>query len=139
MVLTQGELFWGMDNDFVKNVMDKTHKVTASEGDILFKEGEAAWDFYILLKGRVKLSIGDNGPAVYIAKDPGQVVGWSTLLGREAYSATAQSLEASVLLKIGKQDFLRELQQVPSSEALLYKRLAVMLGERLIAVYPSVA
>ncbi len=139
MHLKQGDLFWGMDNDFVKDVMEKTEKQTCEEGEVLFKEGEPANYFYILIKGRIKLSIGDTGPAVYMAHDPGQVLGWSTLLGRQSYSATAMSVASSKILKLEKADFLEQLSRVPESEAMLFKRVAQMLGDRLVAVYPSIA
>ncbi len=138
MHLKQGDLFWGMDSDFVKLVMNESEKNTFNEGEILFSENEQALYFYILLKGRIKLTIGDKGPSVYIAKDAGHVLGWSTLLGRETYSATAKAIEAGTVVKIEKNSFLSKLKEVPESEATFFRRVATMLGDRLIAVYPSV-
>ena len=137
MYLKQGDLFWGMSNDFVKQVMDETEKRTYNEGEILFKEGGKAAHFYILLKGRVKLSIGEDGPTVFIAKQPALVLGWSTLLGRVQYSASAQVLEDSVLIKVAKESFLDRLNKDPEASAIFFERVARMLGERLISVYPS--
>ena len=139
MELKQGDLFWGMDNDFVVKVMDETEKLNVDEGVVLFQTGDVADDFYILIKGRIKLTIGDKGPVVYMAKEPGQVIGWSTLLGREHYSATAICVEASKMVKVGKKSFLENLAKVPQSEALFFKRVAGMLGDRLVSVYPSIA
>jgi CRP-like cAMP-binding protein len=139
MELKQGDLFWGMDNDFVVKVMDETEKINLDEGDVLFRTGDVADDFYILIKGRIKLTIGDKGPVVYMAKEPGQVVGWSTLLGRGHYSATATCVEASKMVKVSKKSFLDKIAKVPESEALFFKRVAGMLGDRLISVYPSIA
>jgi CRP-like cAMP-binding protein len=139
MELKQGDLFWGMDNDFVIKVMDETEKKNVDEGATLFKEGEDASHFYILIKGRIKLTIGDMGPVVYIAKEAGQVIGWSTLLGRDKYSATATCVEESKMLKVDKKRFLADLAKAPASEALFFKRVAGMLGDRLVSVYPSIA
>ena len=139
MELKQGDLFWGMDNDFVIKVMDETEKTNVDEGAILFKEGEVADHFYILIKGRIKLTIGDEGPVVYMAKEAGQVIGWSTLLGRDKYSATATCMEESKMLKVDKKTFLEDLAKAPGSEALFFKRVAGMLGDRLVSVYPSIA
>lgn len=75
MYLKQDDLFWGMDKEFVKEAMDTTIKQNPVEGDLLFKEGDAADFFYILIKGRVKLSIGDTGKVVYMARHPGEVIG----------------------------------------------------------------
>ncbi|MCP4119000.1 MAG: cyclic nucleotide-binding domain-containing protein [Desulfobacteraceae bacterium] len=128
-----------MDSNFVKQVMDETEKIDYDEGAVLFEAGAPAGYFYILIKGRIKLSIGEEGPIVYIAKDPGQVIGWSTLLGRDLYSATATCVVPTKMVKVAKDSFLEELAKVPESEALFFKRVAGMLGDRLVSVYPSVA
>lgn len=138
-MMKQGDLFWGMDNGFVKEIMNESEKAAWDEGSVLFSEGDPADSFYILLKGRIKLTAGDTGPTVYIAQDPGHVIGWSTLVGRETYSATAIAVDDSTLLRIDKNRFLGKLETLPESEALFFKRVAGMLGQRLVAVYPSVA
>ncbi|MFK5951780.1 MAG: Crp/Fnr family transcriptional regulator [Desulfobacterium sp.] len=139
MYLTQGDLFWGMDADFVKVVMNQTEKVDFDDGAVMFNQDQTANFFYVLIKGSVKLSIGTKGPVVFIAKDAGMVIGWSSLVGRESYSATALCMTAVKTVKIEKDNFLEKLAQYPSSESLLYKRLAQMLGDRLTTLYPSLA
>ncbi|MFO7751329.1 MAG: cyclic nucleotide-binding domain-containing protein [Desulfobacteraceae bacterium] len=139
MHLTQGDLFWGMDSDFTKEVMNETEKTTFDEKSIMFNKGDDASHFFVLLNGRVKLTIGNEGPVVYIAKDAGDVIGWSSLVGRETYSATAQCVEPVTAIKINRDNFLKQLQQYPESECLLYKRLATMLGKRLTTLYPTMA
>ena len=139
MYLTQGDLFWGMDADFVKEVMNQTEKMDFDDGAVIFNQDQAADFFYVLIKGSVKLSIGTKGPVVFIAKDAGMVIGWSSLVGRESYSATALCVTAAKTVKIEKDSFLEKLAQYPSSESLLYKRLAQMLGDRLTTLYPSLA
>ena len=139
MYLTQGDLFWGMDGDFVKDVMNQVEKVDFDDGAVMFNQDETADFFYVLIKGRVKLSIGTEGPMVFMAKDAGMVIGWSSLVGRETYSATALCVEAVKAIKIEKNSFLENLAKSPSSESLLYKRLAQMLGDRLVTLYPSLA
>ncbi len=137
MSLKQGDLFWGMDSDFVKQVMDESEKTNFEENSLIFNQGETADFFYILLKGRVKLTIDGKNQVVYIAKDAGQVIGWSSLIGRTTYSATAKCVEPVTILKIEKNSFLEKLSEVPKSEAMLFKRVAEMLGERLLSLYPS--
>jgi len=50
------------------------------------------------MKGQVKLSAGDKGPTVYVATDPGHVIGWSTLLDRKDYSAAAKAMESATFI-----------------------------------------
>lgn len=139
MYLKQGDLFWGMSKQFVKEAMDTTEKLSKEAGDFLFKEGETASHFYILIKGRLKLSIGDAGRVVYMARHPGEIVGWSSIIGRDSYSASAQCVDQTNLLKVHRDQFLRLLEKDPANESILFRRLAEMLGNRLLEVYPSIA
>ena len=137
MQLQQGDLFWGMDKGFVKKAMDLATKVSLAEGDYLFHEGDRAADFYILLTGRVKLILGKSDKVVYMARQAGEIIGWSSLTEREAYSASGQCVEAASLLKIESARFLDLLKDEPASGLTLFKRISTMLGNRLLELYPN--
>jgi CRP-like cAMP-binding protein len=139
MYLKQGDLFWGMDKDFVKAAMESTTKLALEEGDVVFREGDPAKAFYILVKGRVKLTLGDKSREVYVAYQPGELIGWSSLIGRDNLSATAHCLESTILSKVDRKKFLDLLNQYPAEGATLFQRVATMLGNRLIHLYPSIA
>ena len=110
---------------------------TAVKGGLLFTEGDPAEHFFIIPKGRVLLSRGEQGPTVYTARHGGELIGWSTLTGRDNFSASAKCLEPTSLLKFNRDRFLESLDKEPENAAILYKRLAETLGKRLIGVYPS--
>jgi CRP-like cAMP-binding protein len=139
MYLKQGDLFWGMDTDFVKEAMDATTKENLEEGQVVFKEGDPADSFYILVKGRIKLTLGEKSREVYVAYQPGEIIGWSSLIGREALSATACCMEPTILSKVDRQRFLDILGKYPTEGATLFQRVATMLGNRLVSLYPSIA
>ena len=100
------------------------------------------WDharyFYILLKGKVKLSLGKTGPIVYVAKHPSEIIGWSSLIGRDVYSASAECIEPTNLLRFDREKFLMMLEDNSDNQAILFKRLAEMLGNRLLELYPNI-
>ena len=139
MYLKQGDLFWGMDPDFVKEAMGATTKENLEEGQVVFREGDPAESFYILVKGRIKLTLGEKSREVYVAYRPGEIIGWSSLIGRETLSATARCLEPTILSKVDRQRFLDILGGYPSEGAALFQRVATMLGNRLVNLYPSIA
>lgn len=139
MYLKQGDLFWGMDKDFVKAAMEVSTKESYAEGTAVFREGEPATAFYILVKGRVKLTLGEKSREVYVAYQPAEIIGWSSLIGRETFSATAQCLEPTILSKIDRDRFLDLLKKYPAEAATLFQRVATMLGNRLVHLYPSIA
>ncbi len=138
MVLKQGDLFWGMSKEFVKEAMETTIKINMGEGEFLFNEGDAAGYFYILLTGRVKLCVGKDCRVVYIARHAGEIIGWSSIIGRDTYSASAECLESANMVKVGREEFLGLLKRDPTNEAILFKRLSEMLGNRLLEVYPTI-
>ena len=139
MYIKMSDFFIGMGRDFTMEVLDVAAKLAQQEGDVLFQEGEPARHFYVLLKGRVKLSLGDSGPVVYMVRQPGEIIGWSGLIGRDIYSASGECMEATNLLKFDREVFLKILHKYPENEALLFKRLAEMLGKRLLELYPTIS
>ena len=48
-------------------------------------------------------------------------------------------MEATNLLKFNRDNFLEILKKYPQNEALLFKRLAEMLGNRLLELYPAIS
>ena len=139
MYIKMSDFFMGMGKNFSMEVLDISEKLSRTEGDLLFLEGDPAQHFYVLLKGRVKLSLGDTGPVVYMVRHPGEIIGWSGLIGRDVYSASGECMETTNLLKFDRDNFLEILNKYPQNEALLFKRLAQMLGNRLLELYPTLS
>ena len=137
MHLKMGDFIMGMGREFATEAMDISGKMSLNEGNILFSAGDAAGHFYVLLKGQVQLSLGKAGPVVYQAQHPGEIIGWSCLIGREMYSASAECTQATDLLRFDRSSFLKALNKNPANEALLFRRLAEMLGNRLLELYPT--
>jgi len=139
MYIKMSDFFMGMGKPFTVEVLDIAEKLSRNEGEILFNEGAPATHFYVLLKGRVKLSLGDTGPVVYMVRQPGEIIGWSGLIGRDTYSASGECMEETNLLKFNRDVFLEILNKYPQNEALLFRRLAEMLGNRLLELYPTIS
>jgi len=137
MLLKQGDLFWGMNIDFVKKVTDQTEHITYKEGEKLFKVGDPASFFYILLKGSVTMERGRG--RWYTAKHAGELFGWSALIHRDDFAASAVADTDSEVLKIERDPFLELLESSPPDKAQLYEKLARMLGNQLLDVYMNTA
>jgi CRP-like cAMP-binding protein len=139
MYIKMSDFFMGMGKQFTIEVLDIAEKLFHNEGEILFHEGHPAKHFFVLLKGRVKLSLGETGPVVYMVRRPGEIIGWSGLIGRDTYSASGECMQETNLLKFDRDIFLKILKKYPRNEALLFKRLAEMLGNRLLELYPTIS
>jgi CRP-like cAMP-binding protein len=139
MYIKMSDFFIGMGKQFTIEVLDIAEKLFQNDREVLFHEGDPAKHFFVLLKGRVKLSLGEKGPVVYMVRLPGEIIGWSGLIGRDRYSASGECMEETNLLKFNRDVFLDILKKYPRNETLLFKRLAEMLGNRLLELYPTIS
>ena len=135
MYMMQKDLLTGMSKDFVKQFMELSVKETHRKGYSLFHEGKRASHFYILLKGVVKIRLGDAGHTVYTVDHPGEAFGWSSLLARPGYSASAECHEPTKLLKFDATKLRHLVEKNPADGLLFFKHLAETLGNRLLQTY----
>ncbi len=133
--MSSRETFHGLSSEFVRDFMAMGSQGEYKKGTVLFKEGDDAEYLYILVKGNVSISIGESGPMVYTVSHPGEVFGWSCLLGRSQYSATAECKEDSTLIKIRGDQVEAFLEKDASKAAHLFKDLAKILVNRLLQAY----
>jgi CRP-like cAMP-binding protein len=115
MYLKQKDIFWAMSKDFVKEIMGISVTESRKQGELLFREGDPANAFYVLLKGRVKLSLGETGQVVYIVSNAGEAFGWSSLIGRQNFSASAGCMAPTKLLKFDKEKLQKILGKDPAN------------------------
>jgi CRP/FNR family cyclic AMP-dependent transcriptional regulator len=135
MYFQQSDLFKGLDEGFVKEFMDLGEKKTYKTGHKLFHEGDPAGYFFVLLQGGVKITIGETGHTVHFVDEPGEVFGWSSLVAREKYSASAECREKTTLLRIDVGRLNKVLEKDAVTGLLFFKGLAGVLGNRLLQTY----
>jgi CRP-like cAMP-binding protein len=138
MFIKQSEIFLGTSMDFVKKFMDISQMTSHADGDVLFREHDPARFFYVLINGSVKLSVGEPARVVYNARRNGEAFGWSSLIGRADYSASAQCEEPSKLLKTDSTRFCEILEKDPANGFVFFKQLAATLGNRLLENYKAI-
>lgn len=137
MYFKQKDIFGSLDRNFVKQFMDVAETISLEAGELLFQEGDAASWLYILLRGRMKLSLGQTGRVVYVVSQGGEAFGWSSLVGRQSYSATAEGMTAAKLLRFEKNRLEKIVEKDTANGLQLFKNLAALLGGRLIHAYSS--
>jgi CRP-like cAMP-binding protein len=139
MYFKQSEFFAGMDHGFVKDIMANVERSTYEKDDVIFREGDATRHFYILIKGHVKLTIGGDGYTAYIINRAGECFGWSSLIDRSHYSASAVCAAPTSLMRLEKTDVRRVLENDPATGLIFMERLASMIGDRLLRCYQTLA
>ncbi len=138
MYIKQSDLLLGTSMDFVKKIMDISRMISHEKGDILFHENDQARYFYILLNGRVKLSVGEGGQVIYDVGQNGEAFGWSSLIGRDVYSASAECVEPTKLLVTDRKKLGKVLEEDPANGIIFLKHLAATLGNRLLETYKMI-
>jgi CRP-like cAMP-binding protein len=139
MYFLQSDLFRGASKDFVKEFMDLAIKESHRKGYLLFRRGDRARYFYILVKGQVKIRIGENGHTVCPVDRSGEAFGWSSLVGRDVYFASAECKISTNLLKINVEKLQKILEKDPANGLIFFKRLAGTLGDRLLQTYKMIS
>ena len=139
MYFQQADLFWGMSRNFVKKIMDVAEKESHQKGHFLFHEGDPAIYFYILIKGRIKLTIGEVGQMVHTVDHAGEAFGWSSLIDRDVYSASAECRKDTILQKFDRRTLQKILEEDPSNGFIFFKRLAATIGYRLLCSYKMIS
>lgn len=135
MYMNQKDLLWKLERSFVKEIMALAVKESHKKGEMLFRKGNEAIHLYILTKGYVKLTIGDTGQSVYIVNHPGEIFGWSSIVGRDAYTASAECVKPTSLQKINRDDLLKLMEKDTRNGLAFFRKISEMLGNRLLHSY----
>lgn len=135
MYFKQSDLLWGLDNQFIKEFIESSMKKTYPKGYKLFNAGDPAGNFFILVKGSVRLSVGEENKTTYLVEHAGEAFGWSGLVGMPNYSASAECLEDSIVMIFAREFVMDVTESNPVEGVRFFRRLARMLGNRLIYSY----
>ncbi len=81
------------------------------KGSVIFRQGDPGHEMFVVAAGRVRLTIGTEGHEKEVALlGPGEFFGELSLLSDAPRSATAEALEDSTLLAIGRDVFAMMVQ-----------------------------
>jgi CRP/FNR family transcriptional regulator, cyclic AMP receptor protein len=106
------------------------------EGEMLFAEGDAVKNVYLLIHGEVALDISASGirPQHVLTIGAGDSLGWSALLGRRRRMATAKVTEATRVVRIDGNELLELCQVNPRLGFEIMRQTAAGLADRLNAM-----
>src|SRR3989338_831918 len=102
-------------------VENKVRLVELKKGEIVYRKGESASAFYLVLTGRLRI-LRENGQIINHLH-PGDYFGETSILTNRNHSATLEAKNDSIVLKIEKNDFLVLLKQIPSLSLHISKTL----------------
>lgn len=138
MFIKEVELFRDLGPEFMGEIAKKAHEESYEAGHVLFNNGDPAETLYILRQGRVKLLIQEGGSMNFIVDKAGGIIGWSALVEPNIYTASAQCDEPTRLVCIEKSNIEEIFQRFPAEAYLVMKRLAGVVGLRLVSSYKEI-
>ena len=126
-VLNDSDIDWMIENG---------KRVNSSAGKVLIKQGEPVEAFYILLDGKLAVSItvgeGENKVNQEINQlSNGEIVGEISFVETGKASATIECCKHSVLLSIPQQKLAAKLKQDMGFASRFYRAIAIILSDRI--------
>jgi CRP/FNR family transcriptional regulator len=112
------------------------HEETYRARDCVFMEGDPGDWFCLVRSGRVKILRASRGGKEVVLEllGPGEPFGGVAVIERRPYPASAQAIEASVVLKIPRDPIVALTERHPG----VIREMALMIGRRLRAAHESV-
>lgn len=126
---TFGDVFQDMSPALVRELEALEFTTSYPSDAVLFVEGQAPRGVFVVLRGRVKLSVSSRDGRTLILRiaEAGDVLGVSACVSGNAYEATAETLEGSEIAFLKRADVLRLMQN--------HNDLALWLAESLSKEY----
>ena len=135
MIIDKANLFEGMGEGVVREIDAATVRESFDAGAFIFRSGDPAEHLYVLVEGRVRLSVGGEGLVALVVKNPGDAFGWSSLVDRDSYTASAECLGTTVVGKVPRSAVAMVLDRECATGLVFYKRLAKLMAQRLMLAY----
>lgn len=131
--LAHVSLFEGLSQDQMALIYPLLELCDYSCDKVIFEQGDAAHYLYIVLKGMVLVRYrAYDGPMITVARSgPGDIFGWSSVLGRPTYSSDAVALEDSIIIRINGKGMQRICENHPDTGVILLERLANVVADHL--------
>ena len=139
MIVTQAELFKNVGQDALEMVRSYGSERAYESQAVVFREGERAENFYILVDGKVHVVIGEEEEICFAIDRTGQVFGWSALVEPYQYRAGAHCLIPANLVEIPREAIERVLHDYPTDGAIIFRNLAALVTERMYEAYRKTA
>jgi signal transduction histidine kinase len=105
--------FNDLDEAAIKKIIAVCHKQTLAAGEIIFQEGDAASNFFIVLDGTVEVwkDYNSREPDMLALHTPGHLFGEMALIDELPRSATVIAREKTDLLFINRDDFQKIVKE----------------------------
>ena len=119
-------LFQGLSKKQLREVSSVATRLNAPAGAVLTKEGQAGYEFIVVLEGEIEIRKGDR---VVASRGPGSYVGEIALLDNRPRTATVVAKTPVVIEVIGRREFRSLLADAPELSEEIMSTMAQRLSE----------
>lgn len=135
-LLARVPMFAGMEPSGLARLASATREINAPRGLVLVRKGDVCSGVYLIVYGRVKLVISSARGAEKVLDilDQGRLFCVATVFLEKNYTVQAQTLSDCLLLHIGKNAILSELEIDPQLARRMMTSLSEGIYERLMDI-----
>jgi len=132
-VLRQHPFFDGLPDELVRYLTSCAKNVRFEAGEVVFRRGDPADQFYLLRVGRVALETHDpaRGPLVVQTLEAGEVLGWSWLFPPYRCYWSARAVEPARAIAMDARCLRDKFESSPELGYAMMLRVGRVLSDRL--------
>ncbi|MBI4352950.1 MAG: cyclic nucleotide-binding domain-containing protein [Candidatus Omnitrophica bacterium] len=121
-------LFAGLTQWELKSISQLMRLVEYKKEEVVYREGEGASSFYVVVSGRFEASTGASGKKRVMAYlKRGDYFGEMSLLTAEPHSATLRAISDALVLELKKDDFAKMIEHNAHVSLEMSRRLSLRL------------
>jgi CRP-like cAMP-binding protein len=135
MAIYESDLFKGVSQRFITKVARGAEEQTFRKNTTVFKAGEKASHFYVLVSGDVHVEIGETEGSTLAVNRPGEIFGWSALVEPYVYTAVAKCMQETKVIKISRDLVEAAIKEHPEEGLAVLKNLTGIIAGRLRYAY----
>jgi CRP/FNR family transcriptional regulator, cyclic AMP receptor protein len=134
-LLSKHPFFEGLDSNYLKTLTGCASNRRFPRGDMIFKEGEEANQFFLIREGRVAIEIfvEARGPVTIQTLSAGEILGWSWLVPPYHWRFDARAVDEVRALALDGKCLREKSETDPRLGYELLKRFALVITRRLEA------
>lgn len=138
MFVREVELFKGIPSHIIDEIADLAVEEVIPEGSVVFERGDFADFLYILEDGMIDLAVQGKESIIFPLNRSGYIFGWSSLVEPNRYTATANCMKDSKVIKLDGDRLMRIFEKHSSEGLTVMKRLTGVISSRLDTVYQQI-
>ncbi len=134
-ILATHPFFSGLEPAYLELAVGCASNVRFNAGDLIFKEGDQADNFYLIRQGQVALElfVPGRGPITIQTVGEGEILGWSWLIPPYHWRFDARATKTTLAIVLDGKCLRAKCEEDHELGYELVKRIVSILGQRLDA------